>query len=264
MRNTMMFMSVAAVAACFAYRPVVAAEVQSATAVAAVAPAAAQPAATNVVHKRALKPIAKRLVAHIDLSSQTMSVEVDGQSQYSWKISSGAANGYQTPTGVYTPTHTTLLHRSRKYDNAPMPHAVFFRSGFAVHATGATWALGRPASHGCVRLAPGNARTFYSLVNEYGKSATQTARPAGLLVAPQPRLQRAVVQLDAVHHRNAYRQLQRGQPHAHDAPWQQDHPHLVVGRGAGAAPHHSSEQKPTAAFREEGGRRRLMLASGED
>jgi hypothetical protein len=173
MRNTMMFMSVAAVAACFAYRPVVAAEVQSATAVAAVAPAAAQPAATNVVHKRALKPIAKRLVAHIDLSSQTMSVEVDGQSQYSWKISSGAANGYQTPTGVYTPTHTTLLHRSRKYDNAPMPHAVFFRSGFAVHATGATWALGRPASHGCVRLAPGNARTFYSLVNEYGKSATQ-------------------------------------------------------------------------------------------
>jgi len=172
MRNTMMFMSVAAVAACFAYRPVVAAEVQSATAVAAVAPAAAQPAATNVVHKRALKPIAKRLVAHIDLSSQTMSVEVDGQSQYSWKISSGAANGYQTPTGVYTPTHTTLLHRSRKYDNAPMPHAVFFRSGFAVHATGATWALGRPASHGCVRLAPGNARTFYSLVNEYGKSAT--------------------------------------------------------------------------------------------
>jgi hypothetical protein len=175
MRNNMMFMSVAVVAACCSYKPVLAAAdagATSATASTAAAPATSQPAA-KVAQKRALTPIAKRLVARIDLSSQTMNVAIDGQSQYSWKISSGAANGYQTPTGTYTPTHTTVLHRSRKYDNAPMPHAVFFRSGFAVHATGATWALGRPASHGCVRLSPGNAKTFYSLVNQYGKSATQ-------------------------------------------------------------------------------------------
>lgn len=176
MRNTMMFMGVAAIAACCSYKPVLAAAaadaVPSAAATAA-APAASSQPALKVVQKRKLTPVAKRLVARIDLSSQTMNVEIDGQVEHSWKISSGAANGYHTPTGSYTPIHTAVLHRSRKYDNAPMPHAVFFRGGYAVHATGATWALGRPASHGCVRLSPSNAKTFYSLVNQYGKSATQ-------------------------------------------------------------------------------------------
>jgi lipoprotein-anchoring transpeptidase ErfK/SrfK len=60
------------------------------------------------------------------------------------------------------------VYYSKKYDNAPMPHAVFFRGGYAVHGTYSVGSLGRPASHGCVRLAPGNAATLFSLVSQYG------------------------------------------------------------------------------------------------
>ncbi len=56
---------------------------------------------------------------------------------------------------------------------APMPHAVFFNGGIAVHATSAVGMLGRPASHGCIRLAPGNAATFFNLVARHGKGATR-------------------------------------------------------------------------------------------
>ena len=62
---------------------------------------------------------------------------------------------------------------SKKYDDAPMPHAVFFRDGAAIHATQATGSLGRPASHGCVRLAPGHAETFYKLVQKHGLKQTR-------------------------------------------------------------------------------------------
>jgi lipoprotein-anchoring transpeptidase ErfK/SrfK len=57
---------------------------------------------------------------------------------------------------------------SRKYDNAPMPHALFFEGGLAIHGTNAIRQLGRPASHGCVRLSPGNARTLFDLVRQHG------------------------------------------------------------------------------------------------
>jgi lipoprotein-anchoring transpeptidase ErfK/SrfK len=63
------------------------------------------------------------------------------------------------------------MHRmwySRKYDNAPMPNSVFFLGGYAVHGTPHIRSLGRPASHGCVRLHPENARTLYNLIADSG------------------------------------------------------------------------------------------------
>jgi hypothetical protein len=58
---------------------------------------------------------------------------------------------------------------SRQWDDAPMPHAIFFtRKGHAIHGTEERQKLGRPASHGCVRLAPENARTLFALVKETG------------------------------------------------------------------------------------------------
>jgi lipoprotein-anchoring transpeptidase ErfK/SrfK len=57
---------------------------------------------------------------------------------------------------------------SRKYEWSPMPHALFFRGGYAIHGTYAVRQLGRPASHGCVRLAPGNARTLFEMVRARG------------------------------------------------------------------------------------------------
>ena len=49
-----------------------------------------------------------------------------------------------------------------------MPHSIFFRGGYAIHGTGAVKNLGRPASHGCVRLAPKNAALLYSMAREVG------------------------------------------------------------------------------------------------
>jgi lipoprotein-anchoring transpeptidase ErfK/SrfK len=54
-----------------------------------------------------------------------------------------------------------------------MPYAVYFRGGYAIHATGAVGRLGRPASHGCVRLAPGNAAKLFSMVQQYGSGNTR-------------------------------------------------------------------------------------------
>ena len=108
----------------------------------------------------------------IDLSKQRMTVSEHGKVKYAWPISSGRA-GYRTPTGTYRPQWAARMWYSKKYDDAPMPHSVFFHDGFAIHATAATGRLGSPASHGCVRLAPGAAATFYKLVHKHGFAQTR-------------------------------------------------------------------------------------------
>lgn len=104
-----------------------------------------------------------RVIARVDISSQTMRVYVNGRLRHRWRVSTGA-RGHRTPTGSYSPKWFSRNHRSRKYNNAPMPYSIFFRGGYAVHGTYQTSRLGRPASKGCVRLAPGNARTLFNLV----------------------------------------------------------------------------------------------------
>ena len=119
------------------------------------------------------KPVVT-LQAKVDLTHQTMTVIERGKTLASWKISSGVEE-HATPRGVFQPEWTAKMWYSRTYDNAPMPHAVFFRNGAAVHATQATGALGRAASHGCVRLAPVNAEAFYKLVQRHGLVHTRIA-----------------------------------------------------------------------------------------
>jgi lipoprotein-anchoring transpeptidase ErfK/SrfK len=53
-----------------------------------------------------------------------------------------------------------------------MPHAIFFRGGYAIHGTYETRNLGRRASHGCVRLHPANARELFHIVETYGHGRT--------------------------------------------------------------------------------------------
>ncbi len=115
---------------------------------------------------------AATLVANIDVSSQTMTVSKYGQVLYRWSVST-ARPGYFTPRGSYQPQWTARMWYSRKYDNSPMPYSVFFHGGFAIHGTGAVRNLGRPASHGCVRLHPATAATFYSMVKEVGFGNTR-------------------------------------------------------------------------------------------
>lgn len=122
------------------------------------------------------KPAPRRpqLRASVNLSSQRMTVTVDGEVRHVWPISSGRA-GYSTPTGTYKPYRMHTMWRSRKYNNAKMPHSVFYSGGYAVHATYATGRLGRPASHGCVRLSPSSARKFFNLVKRHGRANTTIA-----------------------------------------------------------------------------------------
>ncbi len=112
------------------------------------------------------------IVARIDLSSQTMTVSQNGFVKYRWKVST-ARKGYVTPVGTYTAKWASRHHRSRKYNNTPMPFAIFYHGGYAVHATYDLKRLGRPASHGCVRLHPDNAATFFRLANQVGLRNTK-------------------------------------------------------------------------------------------
>lgn len=109
--------------------------------------------------------------ARVDLTNQRLDVVVNGEKLHTWKISSGRA-GYATPTGSYTPYRIHKMWHSRKYNNAPMPYSVFYDGGFAIHGTSAVSRLGRPASHGCVRLRTSNAKKFYELVTKYGRNRT--------------------------------------------------------------------------------------------
>lgn len=108
----------------------------------------------------------------IDLSTQRMQVE-SSKGSYSWPVSTARA-GYATPRGVFAPTGLQRMHYSRKYHMSPMPHSIFFNGGYAIHGTYETGALGRPASHGCVRIAPANAATLYKLVQEEGAQISIT------------------------------------------------------------------------------------------
>lgn len=110
---------------------------------------------------------AASVIARIDVSSQTMNVYVNGSLEASWPVST-ARRGYHTPRGSYTVKTMKRMHYSSKYNNSPMPHSLFFKGGYAVHGTGAVGQLGRPASHGCVRLSPGHAAQLYSLMRANG------------------------------------------------------------------------------------------------
>jgi lipoprotein-anchoring transpeptidase ErfK/SrfK len=108
----------------------------------------------------------------VDKSSQTMTVAVDGWSQYQWPVST-AKRGYYTPTGSWRPTRLERSWYSRKYDNAPMPNSIFFTGGYAIHGTTHVGQLGRPASRGCIRLHPAHARELFALVRQYGARNTR-------------------------------------------------------------------------------------------
>ena len=116
--------------------------------------------------------ITPTLFVKVDLSTQSMKVIADGKLKHSWPISSGRGK-YKTPNGVYKPTWRSRMHYSRQWDLAPMPYSLFFHNGYAIHGTKAVRALGRPASHGCVRLATGNAKRLWQLVSRHSMAATK-------------------------------------------------------------------------------------------
>jgi len=113
------------------------------------------------------------ILINIDKTKQKMTVFLDGVEKYDWPVSTGQA-GYSTPSGTYTATSMNEIWYSKEWDNAPMPHSIFFRKdGYAIHGTYEAKSLGRPASHGCVRISRENAATLFALVKKVGLKNTE-------------------------------------------------------------------------------------------
>ena len=114
---------------------------------------------------------ANRVRAEIDLSEQRMYLFVDGRLRKRWPVST-ARRGYRTPIGKFRPIRLEREWYSRKYYWSPMPHSVFFLGGYAIHGTTEIKWLGRPVSHGCIRLHPKHAATFFRLVQKTSRRST--------------------------------------------------------------------------------------------
>ncbi|MGH6820322.1 MAG: L,D-transpeptidase [Methylocella sp.] len=122
---------------------------------------------------------ANLVVISINKVSQKMTVSIDGEREYVWPVSTGAA-GYTTPSGKFRPFRMEKEHFSEEWDDAPMPHSIFFTpEGHAIHGSYYVKSLGRRASHGCVRLAPDNAAKLFALVQKAGMSNTTVVVKGG-------------------------------------------------------------------------------------
>jgi hypothetical protein len=132
----------------------------------------------------------------VDKDNQRMTVAVDGVERYHWPVSSGIPS-YETPNGSFRTFRMEEDHYSKEFDDAPMPHAIFFtKIGHAIHGTDSVNRLGSPASHGCVRLSRANASTLYALVQQEGVLNTMVTLTGSSQVAlarnPRPRANTAV------------------------------------------------------------------------
>jgi hypothetical protein len=133
----------------------------------------------------------------VDKTAQRMTVTVDGGQRWVWPVSTGRG-GYATPSGSYTAFRMEEEHYSKEFDDAPMPHSIFFtKSGHAIHGTLEARRLGTAASHGCVRLSTANAAKLYALVEQQGLPNTKVvvtgANPTN---APAVARRRAPVEID--------------------------------------------------------------------
>ena len=146
----------------------------------------ANPASETTQPRKAAAP---EILIVVSKPAQSMTVTVDGHVRYRWRVSTGATH-YSTPDGSYTPFRMELMHYSREFDNAGMPHAIFFtQRGHSIHGSDHP-GLGTAVSHGCVRLTLSNATTLYQLVKSVGMAKTKVVvsgrDPPGYRVPTMP------------------------------------------------------------------------------
>src|SRR4051812_17459249 len=137
----------------------------------------------------------------VDKDAQQMTVAVDGVERYHWPVSTGIPS-YETPNGSFRTFRMEEDHYSKEFDDAPMPHSIFFtKIGHAIHGTDSESRLGTPASHGCVRLSRAHAATLYDLVKREGVLNTSVTLTGSSQVAlarnPKPRGGTAVARRNA-------------------------------------------------------------------
>ena len=124
------------------------------------------PAAATLAFVLAGEAARADLLVEIDKAAQRMTVTVNGQQVYKWPVATGGID-YDTPNGQFKPFRMEIDHHSDEWDNAPMPYSIFFTmTGNAIHGTYEQRSLGRPVSHGCVRLSLANAATLWGLVKQ--------------------------------------------------------------------------------------------------
>ena len=137
-------------------------------------------------------PAKAEIVVNISKSQQRLAVSVDGTELYRWPVSTGR-RGHVTPSGTFHPIRLERHWYSRQYELTPMPWAMFFFRGYAVHGTMEAYNLGHVASHGCVRLRPDHAATLFSLVHKQPLHNTKIVVRDG----PLPPMTGAVPMVDA-------------------------------------------------------------------
>jgi len=148
-----------------------------------------------------------KVAISVDKDNQQMTVAIDGVERYTWPVSSGLPS-YETPNGSFRAFRMEEDHYSKEFDDAPMPHSIFFtKIGHAIHGTDSVSRLGSPASHGCVRLSRANAATLYALVEKEGVLNTTVSLTGSSQIAlarnPRGRGNTAVARRDAAPQYNA-------------------------------------------------------------
>ena len=119
-----------------------------------------------------LPAAASNLVVRVSIDAQTMHVFHGGRLIHEWSVST-ARPGHVTPTGQFLAQWFSRNHRSSRYNNAPMPYSIFYDGHYAVHGTDQISRLGRPASAGCIRLHPDNARILFEMARQEGLENTR-------------------------------------------------------------------------------------------
>jgi len=158
-------------------------------------PASAQTSSAS--ETRSTSTAGAAVLITIDKTKQKMTVFLDGAEKYDWPVSTGRA-GYSTPSGIYTATSMNEVWYSKEWDNSPMPHSIFFmKDGHAIHGSYEVKTLGKPVSHGCVRISPENATTLYALVEKNGLKNTQV-RLTGVTPGGEYKVARAAGPRDGV------------------------------------------------------------------
>jgi hypothetical protein len=140
-------------------------------------------------------PALANVAITVNKDAQIMTVAVDGVTKYRWPVSTGIPSR-ETPNGTFKAFRMEEDHFSKEFDDAPMPHSIFFtKIGHAIHGTMSEGRLGTPASHGCVRLSRANATTLYALVEQQGVLNTTVTLTGSAAVAlarnPRPATQMA-------------------------------------------------------------------------
>jgi len=133
------------------------------------------------------------VVITVNKTTQRLSVSVNGEPRYEWPVST-ARWGYNTPNGTYRPERLERTWYSSKYDNSPMPYSIFFDGGYAIHGSYEISHIGRPASHGCIRLHPRNAAVLFSLVSAHPGDTSIVVQGVGASQWREQARERRVVQ----------------------------------------------------------------------